>query len=295
MTCTRCKKTSEEVNLSPRPEFYHPWYNKRYSLLCEPCLTEILKINKELERRANRKPNEYCHYCDIEKKSDIKSTNFIEKFKERFPFLCEKCFPLVEKKQAIYLSLPKYPDKEYLCIEKINEGFKSKIGTGERYKIQLISKDWVVTEVAVSWIYSEYVVLEFPRKGQFNIVPQKNCGHRYVRMSYEQIEKEIDYPYGSYAARAVARNEAEILYPTPENPKRLSEVKKKREKYVDEHWRKIHPSIVEFMPKYETRQRYHLCDKKWRIYDNDLFLDKLKEQMIPKDNLFKEFLENDKT
>jgi hypothetical protein len=187
--------------------------------------------------------------------------------------------------------------KEYPCVKKIYEGVLSKIGTGERYKIYFISKYWRVIEMTPTSVYDQFVVFEVVKKNVFDWRPvdyngRKQYGHKYISIGYEQVEKELEFPQGSIAARAIASTTALSLYPEmPNNKKKDAENRKKREEYVEKHWREVHLQIVKNMPAWEARQRYNSCDRKWRIYDNDLFLDKLKNQMMPQTNLFEEFLD----
>ena len=146
-------------------------------------------------------------------------------------------------------------------------------------------------------VYDQFVVFEVVKKNAFDWRPvdyngRQQYGHKYIRIGYEQVEKELEFPQGYVAARAATSTAALILYPEmPNNKKKDAENRKKREEYVETHWRETHLQIVKNMPAWEARQRYNSCDRKWRIYDNDPFLDKLKDQMMPQTNLFEEFLD----
>ena len=82
---------------------------------------------------------------------------------------------------------------------------------------------------------------------------------------------------GFYAAGAIARTEAQILF-----PKDNKKDKEKRDQYVEENWRKIHPQILFTMSQWEDRQVYNNSPDK---------TPELKDKLIPPFTPFKEFLE----
>lgn len=104
-------------------------------------------------------------------------------------------------------------------------------------------------------------------------------------MTYEVGVEYVPEPC-EMAARAVTMSKAEIIYPTHPNPKRASETKAKRAKYVEEHWHEVHPQILATLQANETRQRYKLIEQ--RTFD---YLNGLKNNMIPRINHWEEHLE----
>lgn len=59
------------------------------------------------------------------------------------------------------------------------------------------------------------------------------------------------------AAMAVVRGDAQALYPkdTPKDRER-------RDKYVEEHWRKVHPIVLAGLYKWKQRQRYVIHERR---------------------------------
>lgn len=96
---------------------------------------------------------------------------------------------------------------------------------------------------------------------------------------------------GIIAASAILRTEAQSLY-----PKDNRKDEERRNKYVEDHLHEMHPQVLASLDNWAARQRWHVCNKRWRIFDNDPFLDiTLKNILIPRVNLWEDYLITEKT
>jgi hypothetical protein len=131
------------------------------------------------------------------------------------------------------MHLPRYPGARYPTIERLGSNLGTlpiHVGCGE------------MREFVVSAIYDQRVVLE---------IRNHQGGHRYLSLSYEQVE----YPLYSIASRAIASHEAQRLY--PDDPRgradRQARIEAQRRLYVDDHWRDVYPAVMDEMAEWRLR------------------------------------------
>ena len=132
------------------------------------------------------------------------------------------------------MQLPRYPGVRYPSIEPLAITLGTlKINVGEG----------VLKPFKVVAVYDQRVVLE---------MPNHRGGHRYLSLSYEQIE----YPLYSMACRAIVSHDAQRLFPDDprQRPDRQAKIEAQRSDYVDDHWRDAYFAVTQGMALWRMRQ-----------------------------------------
>jgi hypothetical protein len=145
--------------------------------------------------------------------------------------------------RKLVLGQPWYPTTPYSGVKRISAALSKSYGTADKATAKIVGDDGLLQEMVISAVHSCYVVVERPNgKG----------GHSYPFYSYEHVE----YPPGSTAARAVAYNEAQALYPIDDKMGKTKKEKQEalRREYVLDHWQDFYDGMVMGMRDWQERQ-----------------------------------------
>ncbi len=145
-------------------------------------------------------------------------------------------------------------DVLYPGIDQLAKTLIANFGTAKKCTTKVVCEPGgMLCELVVSSIYYNQVIFE---------IPNGKGGHRYLHLSYEQVE----YPAGSIAARACAMNDAQALYPIDEkmgeNKKRKQEAL--RRQHVEEHWHDFYDNIVQGSKVFYERQKASPQEIDWK-------------------------------
>ena len=180
--------------------------------------------------------------------------------------------------------------KDYNCVKEIHKGIMSTIGLADnsRYKVSFVTDDLELVELVPIAVFSNYVLFEIT-KDQVNSLScfkhvkflVKNSEF-YVRISYEQIEQELEFPPGWASAYSFCSISAKSIY--PKDNKKDTE---RRAKYVEENWKNVLKDVLKNMREFNNRQKYYQVVN---IVGSEF--PSLKDILIPNKHYFSEFLEN---
>src|SRR6185437_5403842 len=133
----------------------------------------------------------------------------------------------------------------YPHIEQLSKKLIATFGTVNKITAKVVCEPGgLLCELVINRIYDNKVTFE---------IPNGKGGHRYMHLSYEQVE----YPPYSMAARACAMNDAQTLYLIDDEKMGKNKREKQealRRKYVEEHWQDFYDDLVIGMQKFFERQ-----------------------------------------